>query len=178
MQEITTELCSQYGTISNGKIMMPNLSQMIPGYDTIPIDEEANSVSINSTTANVSENSLNDSKALKNLSYTPTDYFQLALSAIDKKQYYSAASFCFGGNVRITRELMKDYSAKRLKNEYAKLLGNISTFEEYLNQKTDNLSTISELETYMVVRERLDDAKKIMRDQNPENIRCWLECHY
>jgi len=173
MQEITTELCSKYGTVSNGKIMMPNLSQLIPGYDTFPVDEEDNSTSINNTTINVSEGPINSSITVnlsRNSSYKSTDYFQLALAAIDQKQYYSAASFCFGGDVRITRELMKDYSSKRLKNEYAKLLGNISVFEEYLNQKADNLSTISELETYMVVRERLDDAKKILSNQNPENI--------
>lgn len=163
MQEVTAKLCTKYGSFVGGVILMPNLSQIIPGYDSV-LEDYNFTLSGNNDTDNFSIN-YNLSNASKS-----RDYFQLALSAIENKQYYSAASFCFGGNVRITRELMKDYDSKRLKTEYAKLLGDIGVFEEYLDKKSQNLSSISELETYMVVKERLDDSKNILRDQDPDNI--------
>jgi predicted S18 family serine protease len=91
----------------------------------------------------------------------------MALDAINKSRYYSAASLCFGGNVRIRQELMKNYSNNMLKKEYALLQDGISKFMSRLDEK--NISTISELETYMVVMERLTDAKNILARQNPEN---------
>jgi predicted S18 family serine protease len=178
MRNVTSQLCSKYGSIFGGKVLMPNLTQIIPGYDDIiedyPINAndnltiDGNSIGGNSVD-NTSINYVSDNLSIDTMS-GPKDYFQLALSAIEQKQYYSAASFCFGGNVRITRELMKNYDNKKLKTEYAKLLGDIGVFENYLDEKSLNLSTISELETYMVVKERLDDSKKILSNQDLDNI--------
>lgn len=180
MKDIIYALCSKYGNQSGDSIIMPNLSVMIHDYDKEFIDPASNaSITI------ITDYDLNDSAVesvnenngvvdtLTNQSNTDRrvkDYFLLARSAIDNSQYYSAASFCFAGNVRITKELMKDYSNKRLKKEYARLLGEIGAFEEYLDSKSSNLTTITGLETYMIVSERLDESKSILRRQDPENI--------
>ncbi|MEM4637665.1 MAG: S16 family serine protease [Candidatus Woesearchaeota archaeon] len=107
-----------------------------------------------------SENiSLNDSKK---------DYFKFALELINEEKYYSAASQCFGGNVYISKNYFKNISNEILKKEYATLLGEIALQEEILNKR--KIRTISDLETYMIVKERLEDAKDSLKKQNPDNI--------
>lgn len=96
------------------------------------------------------------------------DYFKLALMSIENEEYYSAASYCFGGNVRLSRDLYENLSNSRLKQEYAKLLGRVSMQEEELNNK--KITTVPELETYMIVKERINEAKSVLREQNPDNI--------
>ncbi|MGV8150832.1 MAG: S16 family serine protease [Candidatus Woesearchaeota archaeon] len=96
------------------------------------------------------------------------DFFDDAILAIDEKKYYSAASFCFGGNVRISRELYSNFSNIRLKQEYARMLGELSIEEDELRNR--DINTLTELETYMIVKERLDDARELLRDQDIENI--------
>ncbi len=96
------------------------------------------------------------------------DYFGLALSEINDENYYSAASYCFGGNVRISREIYDNLSNTKLKQEYAKILGEISLQDESLRKQ--EISTITDLETYMIVKERIEDARDILRSENPENI--------
>ena len=105
-----------------------------------------------------------------NLSGNNTDNFQLALDAINNQSYYSAASFCFGGNVKIAASLIKNLSNNQLKILDAQLLENISNFERQMDAKSENLSTISELETYMIVAERLDDAKNVISLQDMDNL--------
>jgi len=139
MSRMTTKICSRYGLVNKGTVIMPNLSTIIEGYG--------------------SNTSLN---------HTDKDYFGMAINAINRGEYYSAASLCFGGNVRIRQELMKNYSNNLLKKEYAVLQGDLGKFMSGLDEK--NISTISELETYMVVMERLTDSKNILSVQNPENI--------
>jgi uncharacterized protein len=96
------------------------------------------------------------------------DYFGLALLEINNEKYYSAASYCFGGNVQISKGIFENLSNVKLKKEYAALLGKLSIQEDVL--KGEDVSTINDLETYMIVKERLDDAKEILREEDLENI--------
>lgn len=105
-----------------------------------------------------------------NVSNATQNNFVLALAAINNKSYYSAASFCFGGNVKLRAKLTENLSRDDLKILYAKLLGNISDFENKLGQTSKSIATISELESYMIVKERLSDAKTALSGMNPENI--------
>jgi uncharacterized protein len=105
-----------------------------------------------------------------NVTNSTQDNFVLALAAINDKSYYSAASFCFGGNVKLRAKLTENLSKDDLKILYARLLGNISDFESKLEKTSKSFSTISELETYMIVKERLSDAKTVLSETNPENI--------
>jgi len=105
-----------------------------------------------------------------NVTNASQDNFLLALNALNSSSFYSAASFCFGGNVKIRDALTKNLTSAELKVLYAKLLTNITDFERDLDKTSESLSTISELETYMVVAERLSEAKEALSEMSPENI--------
>jgi predicted S18 family serine protease len=149
MSDITIDLCTKYGSTRGNTIVLPNLSVYYP----------VNLSSLNnSNLSNTSKNSASE------------DVFVSALNAINNKSYYSAASFCFSGNVKIRTAITKNLSNNDLKLLYARLLGNISLFEEDMSVRFSNISTISKLETYMIVAERLSDSKRILSQMNPENI--------
>ncbi len=99
-----------------------------------------------------------------------TDNFQMALDAMNNGSYYSAASFCFGGTVKITSTLYQNKSLADLKVLYLELLQNISDFKKTMSVEYGNFSTMPQLETYMIVSERLHDAEDILYHQNTSNV--------
>jgi len=105
-----------------------------------------------------------------NVTNATQDSFVLALDAINSSSFYSAASFCFGGNVKIRNAMTQNLTNSELKILYAKLLTNITDFKRDLDKNSESISTISELETYMVVAERLSEAKQALSDMDIENI--------
>jgi len=105
-----------------------------------------------------------------NVTNSSQDNFVLALNALNSSSYYSAASFCFGGDVRIRDALTENLTNNELKVLYAELLTNITDFKQNLDKTSESISTISELETYMVVAERLTEAKDALTQMSPENI--------
>jgi len=105
-----------------------------------------------------------------NVTNSSQDNFFLALNAIHARSYYTAASYCFGGNVKIRNALTENLSNDNLKILYAQLLTNITDFKKELDKTSESLSTISELETYMVVAERLSEASDALSTMSPENI--------
>ncbi len=105
-----------------------------------------------------------------NVTNATQDNFVLALNALNSNAYYSAASFCFGGNVKVRHALIQNLSQSELKILYAKLLTEVTNFKNEQDKISGSLSTISELETYMVVAERLSEAKEVLSEMNPENI--------
>lgn len=105
-----------------------------------------------------------------NITNSSQDNFISALDAIKEESYYSAASFCFGGNVRIYNSLIKNLSNDDLKILYLKLFNNISVFKEEMDKSIESIDTISELETYMIVDERLSDATTILSNIDINNI--------
>lgn len=149
MKKITIDLCSKYGGFIDSKIFMPNISDISP---ITPYNSFSNS------SPNFSTNS----------SFVDKDYFALALEAINNESYYSAASYCFGGNVQISRIRYENLSNNKLKQEYAKLLGELSIQDSLL--KRQEISTITDLETYMIVKERIEDAREILREEDPDNL--------
>jgi predicted S18 family serine protease len=134
MKGITIEICTKYGGLKDGIIVMPNITNV------------------------------------KDDNETDTDFFGLARDSIHIGDFYSAASFCFGGNVVATRNLLELYDNNEKKTEYAKLLASLSDFEDDFDRKISDINSISELETYMVVSERISDARQILGRQNPNNI--------
>ena len=90
--------------------------------------------------------------------------------AVSKGRYYSAASYCFGANVKLSYLLLAltnatkdDIAEKReiiIKN-IDKLEGGIVTREK---------KTVTDLEAYMVVKERLIESKEYEEEVPKENI--------
>lgn len=135
MKNITLGLCTRYGSMMDGKIVLPNLTH----YDV---------------------NETNSSR----------DNFLMALGALENGSYYSAASLCFGGNVKIKTVLLKNLTDAELKLIYAQTLTDTDRFIRELGNDSKTLSTISELETYMIVSERAQEAKKLLSNMDPDNI--------
>ena len=84
--------------------------------------------------------------------------------AFEKQTFYSSASYCFGANVEystliiLSRNLSKQEAIKeieKIKNEIGDFRNRLSSSER---------KTITDLEAYIVVKERLDDAEKSADD--------------
>jgi uncharacterized protein len=105
-----------------------------------------------------------------NITNSSQDNFISALTAMNNNSYYSAASFCFGGNVKIYNSLIQNLSNDDLKIIYLKLFDNVSSFKKEMDASIISIDTISELETYMIVAERLSDAQIILSEIDLENI--------
>ena len=80
--------------------------------------------------------------------------------AFEKQTFYSSASYCFGANVEystlllLSRNISKEDSIKeiqRLKEEIKEFNARVQSYDK---------KTITDLESYMVVRERLADAEE------------------
>lgn len=73
--------------------------------------------------------------------------------------YYSAASYCFGANVKYNYIILafQDFTKDELKIKIEKMLNGINKLDESINKK--EINTMTDLESYMVVKERLIDAK-------------------
>lgn len=159
MKEIAMQLCSKYGSFENNILVLPNLSLILGTDDSYynasdKYDDKLSDQGISLNNSNTTEEK--------------TNYFELALDAINNEEYYSAASFCFAGNYRITRHNMKSFTLSELKKEYVDLFIQIDDFEKQTDKKSNSLNTISELETYMVVKERIYDAKKLLKESIKE----------
>lgn len=84
-----------------------------------------------------------------------------AVNASAKNDYYSAASFCFTANRDVRTLQMQNLTnqSKRL------IIADLRNRAAYLDNTTKQrpLRTISELETYMIVKDRLDEVKEILQ---------------
>ncbi len=85
----------------------------------------------------------------------------MASQAFDSGQYYASASFCFRGNVAYKRALgmQRNWTADDVAQALRILRNGMANF----SRKTDSrgISTISDLQTYMAVKERLADVDGI-----------------
>ena len=96
---------------------------------------------------------------------TATDLQEYGLSSIEFEQYYAAASYCYGTNLNLhfLTELETPY-------EELQIRANETIQNNYLNLK--NYNTITDLQTYMLVQERIDEAKeqyKIAQELQDQN---------
>lgn len=82
--------------------------------------------------------------------------------------FYSTASYCFSANLRL-----RDLEFESLDNDELELIYDLTRIElEEVKRDlaSKELKTISDLETYMVVQERLSDAEKFLDALNKSNI--------
>ena len=76
--------------------------------------------------------------------------------------YYSAASYCFGSNIEFSylSLLYQNLSEKKILDEVHKLKKEIKEFEENIENK--KIMTITDLESYMIVKERLIETNNFL----------------
>ena len=79
--------------------------------------------------------------------------------AFEKQAFYSSASYCFGANVEYSTLLLlsKNLSKNQSVNEANRLKKEISEFRSRID--STKRKTITDLEAYIVVRERLSEAE-------------------
>ena len=86
------------------------------------------------------------------------------LEAMERRDYYSAASFCFTANTGIRRIQYENYSVEQ-RREVADMLM-LEILAEIANINNQPINTLSDLETVIIVKERLLEAQNILRDEN------------
>ena len=89
-----------------------------------------------------------------------------AKNSRDKGDYYSSASFCFGLNIQFQYELNKAHNLTFTQNEQEK--SSLEHSIRVVEQRADNeaITTISDLQTTIVVKERLSEARKLLSEMN------------
>lgn len=83
-----------------------------------------------------------------------------AENATKKEDYYSAASFCFGNNIFLKKQFyrQKKPTKETLTELFKKLEIKTSSLKDGL--KKEKIETIADLQTVMVVKERLNDVSE------------------
>ena len=82
--------------------------------------------------------------------------------AFSKKMYYSSASYCFGANVEYNYLLLlsRNFTTEERLEKALDIKGSIKEFDEKISNF--EVKTITDLESYMVVKERLIEADDLI----------------
>ena len=85
--------------------------------------------------------------------------------------YYSAASYCFGANVEYSYLILlsENLTANSTLKKARLIKKSIGNFNEKV--KKDKIKTITDLEAYMVVKERLTEANDFINEVSAEKIK-------
>jgi uncharacterized protein len=103
----------------------------------------------------------------KNFSVNKTkDSMQKANVSITKKDYYSAASYCFTANTVARTVQFSNVSNETLRNVRFETEQKVTTMLKNLDDM--KLETISDLETYIIVKERLLESKNLLEGNESE----------
>ncbi len=89
-------------------------------------------------------------------------------AALAEGDWYSAASFCFSDLIDLRAKDFRRLSADKLKTVYAILLRDSAEYQSKLDQRS--LDTLAELETYVIVSTRVQEARDALRDENRSNL--------
>jgi len=112
---------------------------------------------------------INITSALNLTNNSNEDNILKAQKAFEEKKYYSSASFCFSSNIKYTYIILKSYNMSE-----DNLIKNITESENKIKQiekefEKKDYKTITALETYIVVKERLEEAKDYLQ-QSIDNL--------
>jgi len=88
--------------------------------------------------------------------------------ATGKEDWYSLASYCFSDLIRLRTTSYENVSQLQRSAIRANLLGELETFDNNLAAR--NFTTMAELETYLIVQERVAEARDILLEENASNI--------
>ncbi|MBT7368725.1 hypothetical protein HN814_11020, partial [Candidatus Woesearchaeota archaeon] len=106
---------------------------------------------------------------LENILQQGNDLLRKGKLGLESERFYTAASFCFGSNVKY-QTLIKDIETKT-DEEVKKDLANLESALNLFNKNIENIpvKTISDLQAYMIVTERLLEADRLLEEskENP-----------
>ena len=94
---------------------------------------------------------------------------EIALNASRVGDYYSSASYCFGNNIQLRRELYRseNRSLQQLQHDFVILQRKKDALLTKVSE--EKIDTISDLQTLMVVKERLQDVQLQIEEFNTSN---------
>jgi len=100
----------------------------------------------------------------------PDNFKNLTMKALDEKSYYSAASLCFRSHIE---EKQKEYSELNIEKEHMPFLKmilkkKIDKLDQELSEQ--NTDSITDLQTIMSVRERIDETKELFNEMKEEKL--------
>ncbi len=102
----------------------------------------------------------------KNLSKYLAERRESTVNSTIKSDYYSAASFCFGTNIRLKEHYYKHKKPNPI--VVKRLFSELTKKADYLtnNISEKKIETISDLQTMMVVKERINDVHEQINKYN------------
>ncbi|MBI2128767.1 hypothetical protein HYU07_00865 [Candidatus Woesearchaeota archaeon] len=77
-------------------------------------------------------------------------------AAFSQKKYYSSASFCFSSDIKYNYLSIKDINESKLREKISITSAELKQREEKLK---NDYKTINDLETYIIVKERINEVK-------------------
>lgn len=91
-----------------------------------------------------------------------------ALATYTSAKYYATASYCFSQNIRLLSNILQTQTNSQ---RYEKVLDLVLSVDQ-LDRKVENKSlyTLSDLETYMIVKERILEALESLQTLNSSNV--------
>ncbi len=106
---------------------------------------------------------------LLDLEKEASEFYLQGQELFENEKYYSAASRCFGANVRYT-----EFDFKLRNTEKNSILFIANSIMKYLSELDEAISKkekkyLSDLETYMIVKERIVDAQKNIEEAIANN---------
>lgn len=123
--------------------------------------------------ANELENRINKSLIEKNSS-TENFFIQAKKSqnsskiSYDNQNFYSAGSFCFNANINYRNiiEIQNNFTLEQIENQIEILKKNLDFKYNQINspQYKQNIKTINDFYSYLIINDRLDEARKIIED--------------
>ena len=145
MKELAIELCSRSTRLFNQFNTLKNETFLVSQKSSISARSKVDST--NSTKA-IKQNALNLSKKGK--------------EAFSDKKYYSSASYCFGANVEYNYLLLlaRNFTRKEVLEKAREIRMDMDEFDEQIS--SFDIKTITDLESYMVVKERLIEANDLI----------------
>lgn len=88
--------------------------------------------------------------------------------ARENGDWYSVASYCFGSLINLRTQSFEELSQRERQIQYASLRSQINAFQYNLQRR--NITTIADLETSMIVSERLKESAETLQNINNTNI--------
>ncbi|MFW5865715.1 MAG: S16 family serine protease [Nanoarchaeota archaeon] len=96
------------------------------------------------------------------------DFRERSKNASENKRFYSQASYCYTANLRLQELLFSNKTSSELNQTFEKIEEDIERFEQSVDKK--RLWTFSDLETYVIVKERLLESSNYLSEINTSNV--------
>ncbi len=103
-----------------------------------------------------------------NLTEEAREIYREASNAISEGKYYAGASLCFTANIKFRQKLVEQSTQEEKQNQYLELIKNVEFYDIEISSKP--IETITDLEAYVIVEERLLEARDIIENIDEENI--------